>query len=161
MECDWFVFSSLFSIFSSPLELRSIYRQKCNYLHYLNVLHRWSLGAIMYEMLVGYPPFYSDEPMATCRKVIINTWHVEYSGQGVCFFLCFWFIDCYCLALVLNMLSVSLEMLYWHSLGVISKDYRFKRLILDFYSFTLSFEVAHLKISAVSLRSHFRFYHPG
>jgi len=24
----------------------------------------------MYEMLVGYPPFYSDEPMATCRKVM-------------------------------------------------------------------------------------------
>lgn len=27
----------------------------------------------MYEMLVGYPPFYSDDPMSTCRKVqIIN-----------------------------------------------------------------------------------------
>lgn len=24
----------------------------------------------MYEMLVGYPPFYSDEPMTTCRKVM-------------------------------------------------------------------------------------------
>lgn len=23
----------------------------------------------MYEMLVGYPPFYSKEPMSTCRKV--------------------------------------------------------------------------------------------
>lgn len=23
----------------------------------------------MYEMLVGYPPFYSEEPMTTCRKV--------------------------------------------------------------------------------------------
>uniref|UniRef100_I1JB62 non-specific serine/threonine protein kinase n=1 Tax=Glycine max TaxID=3847 RepID=I1JB62_SOYBN len=32
----------------------------------------WSLGAIMYEMLVGYPPFYSDEPMLTCRKIV--TW---------------------------------------------------------------------------------------
>ncbi|KAI4318041.1 hypothetical protein L6164_025851 [Bauhinia variegata] len=30
----------------------------------------WSLGAIMYEMLVGFPPFYSDEPMATCRKIV-------------------------------------------------------------------------------------------
>ncbi|KAL8092989.1 hypothetical protein AgCh_035027 [Apium graveolens] len=29
----------------------------------------WSLGAIMFEMLVGYPPFYSDDPMTTCRKV--------------------------------------------------------------------------------------------
>lgn len=25
----------------------------------------------MYEMLVGYPPFYSDDPIATCRKVIV------------------------------------------------------------------------------------------
>uniref|UniRef100_A0A452ZIW6 non-specific serine/threonine protein kinase n=1 Tax=Aegilops tauschii subsp. strangulata TaxID=200361 RepID=A0A452ZIW6_AEGTS len=30
----------------------------------------WSLGAIMYEMLVGYPPFYSEDPMSTCRKII-------------------------------------------------------------------------------------------
>ncbi|KAL8156301.1 hypothetical protein AgCh_001412 [Apium graveolens] len=29
----------------------------------------WSLGAIMFEMLVGYPPFYSDDPMTTCRKI--------------------------------------------------------------------------------------------
>ncbi|XP_051141704.1 uncharacterized protein LOC127258764 [Andrographis paniculata] len=30
----------------------------------------WSLGAIMYEMLVGYPPFYSDDQMSTCRKIV-------------------------------------------------------------------------------------------
>ena len=30
----------------------------------------WSLGAIMYEMLVGYPPFYSDDPVSTCRKIV-------------------------------------------------------------------------------------------
>ncbi|CAN1274048.1 Serine/threonine-protein kinase 38-like [Linum perenne] len=30
----------------------------------------WSLGAIMYEMLVGYPPFCSDDPRITCRKII-------------------------------------------------------------------------------------------
>lgn len=36
------------------------------------VFNRWSLGAIMYEMLVGFPPFYSDEPMSTCRKVITS-----------------------------------------------------------------------------------------
>lgn len=34
-------------------------------------INRWSLGAIMYEMLVGYPPFYADDPMSTCRKVAI------------------------------------------------------------------------------------------
>lgn len=32
----------------------------------------WSLGAIMYEMLIGYPPFCSDDPRITCRKVISN-----------------------------------------------------------------------------------------
>ncbi|KAG8367199.1 hypothetical protein BUALT_Bualt16G0047800 [Buddleja alternifolia] len=30
----------------------------------------WSLGAIMYEMLVGYPPFYSDDPISTCKKIV-------------------------------------------------------------------------------------------
>ena len=30
----------------------------------------WSLGAIMYEMMIGYPPFYSEDPMSTCRKIV-------------------------------------------------------------------------------------------
>ncbi|CAI8594678.1 unnamed protein product [Vicia faba] len=30
----------------------------------------WSLGEIMYEMLVGYPPFCSDDPRMTCRKIV-------------------------------------------------------------------------------------------
>ena len=33
----------------------------------------WSLGAIMYEMLVGFPPFYSDDPMTTCRSVAFSS----------------------------------------------------------------------------------------
>jgi len=37
------------------------YGQECDW---------WSLGVIMYECLVGYPPFYADDPMSTCRKIV-------------------------------------------------------------------------------------------
>jgi serine/threonine kinase 38 len=37
------------------------YGQECDW---------WSLGVIMYECLVGYPPFYADDPMTTCRKIV-------------------------------------------------------------------------------------------
>lgn len=30
----------------------------------------WSLGAIMFEMLFGYPPFYSDQPRETALKIV-------------------------------------------------------------------------------------------
>ncbi|KAM3250628.1 hypothetical protein P3S67_023044 [Capsicum chacoense] len=45
---------------ASELLLKKGYGCECDW---------WSLGVIMYEMLVGYPPFYSDEPMSTYRKV--------------------------------------------------------------------------------------------
>ncbi|VFQ76849.1 unnamed protein product [Cuscuta campestris] len=41
----------------------------------------WSLGAIMYEMLVGYPPFYSDEPMSTCRKIVNWRTHLKFPDE--------------------------------------------------------------------------------
>lgn len=30
----------------------------------------WSAGAILFEMMVGYPPFFSDEPSVTCQKIL-------------------------------------------------------------------------------------------
>lgn len=30
----------------------------------------WSLGVIFFEMVVGYPPFYADEPKITCQKIL-------------------------------------------------------------------------------------------
>ena len=43
----------------------------------------WSLGAIMYEMLAGYPPFCSDDPRMTFRKV---------KSVQQCRLFCFWFM---------------------------------------------------------------------
>nr|KYP37508.1 Serine/threonine-protein kinase CBK1 [Cajanus cajan] len=42
----------------------------------------WSLGAIMYEMLVGYPPFYSDDPMSTCRKIVNWKSHLKFPEEA-------------------------------------------------------------------------------
>ena len=28
------------------------------------------MGVILFEMLVGYPPFFSDEPSVTCQKIL-------------------------------------------------------------------------------------------
>lgn len=41
--------------------LQTGYRNNCDW---------WSLGVIMYEMLIGYPPFCSETPQETYRKVI-------------------------------------------------------------------------------------------
>lgn len=30
----------------------------------------WSLGVIFFEMVVGYPPFYSEDPKLTCQKIL-------------------------------------------------------------------------------------------
>lgn len=67
MECDWFV-----NLHDLPLYIYMYVCMRYGYNDIFWMLFRWSLGAIMYEMLVGYPPFYSDEPMSTCRKVCLS-----------------------------------------------------------------------------------------
>ncbi|XP_039032555.1 serine/threonine-protein kinase tricornered-like [Hibiscus syriacus] len=42
----------------------------------------WSLGAIMFEMLVGYPPFYSDDSMSTCRKIVNWRTHLKFPEEA-------------------------------------------------------------------------------
>jgi len=42
----------------------------------------WSLGAIMFEMLIGYPPFYSEEPMSTCRKIVNWRTHLKFPEEA-------------------------------------------------------------------------------
>ncbi|KAL0333745.1 UNVERIFIED_CONTAM: Serine/threonine-protein kinase CBK1 [Sesamum angustifolium] len=42
----------------------------------------WSLGAIMYEMLVGYPPFYSDDPITTCKKIVHWRNHLRFPAEA-------------------------------------------------------------------------------
>lgn len=43
----------------------------------------WSLGAIMYEMLVGYPPFYSEDPMSTCKKIVNWRHHLKFPKEAM------------------------------------------------------------------------------
>lgn len=37
----------------------------------------WSIGIILYEMVVGYPPFFSDEPADTYKKILKWTEHFQ------------------------------------------------------------------------------------
>eukprot|EP00184_Porphyridium_aerugineum_P004673 CAMPEP_0184698608 /NCGR_PEP_ID=MMETSP0313-20130426/5170_1 /TAXON_ID=2792 /ORGANISM="Porphyridium aerugineum, Strain SAG 1380-2" /LENGTH=490 /DNA_ID=CAMNT_0027157571 /DNA_START=153 /DNA_END=1625 /DNA_ORIENTATION=+ len=30
----------------------------------------WSLGVVIFEMLVGYPPFYAEDALTTCKKIL-------------------------------------------------------------------------------------------
>ena len=42
----------------------------------------WSLGVIMYECLVGYTPFYADDPVTTCRKILKWRQTLEVRAEG-------------------------------------------------------------------------------
>jgi len=37
---------------------------------YTETVDWWGVGAIMFEMLVGYPPFFSEDPSITCKKIL-------------------------------------------------------------------------------------------
>jgi len=37
---------------------------------YTETVDWWSLGVILFEMLVGYPPFFSEDPSLTCQKIL-------------------------------------------------------------------------------------------
>ena len=42
----------------------------------------WSVGIILYEMLCGYPPFYADDVMQTCHKIIKWREYLDFPPQG-------------------------------------------------------------------------------
>ncbi|CAG9319072.1 unnamed protein product [Blepharisma stoltei] len=37
---------------------------------YCETVDWWSIGVILFEMVVGYPPFFSEEPADTCQKIV-------------------------------------------------------------------------------------------
>ncbi|CAD8199818.1 unnamed protein product [Paramecium octaurelia] len=37
---------------------------------YTETVDWWSVGVMLYEMVVGYPPFFSDDPQTTCQKIL-------------------------------------------------------------------------------------------
>lgn len=48
---------------------------------YTSAVDWWSLGVIMYECLVGYTPFYADDPVTTCRKILKWRQTLEIPGE--------------------------------------------------------------------------------
>eukprot|EP01029_Cantina_marsupialis_P028844 TRINITY_DN778074_c0_g1_i1.p1 TRINITY_DN778074_c0_g1~~TRINITY_DN778074_c0_g1_i1.p1 ORF type:complete len:483 (+),score=131.08 TRINITY_DN778074_c0_g1_i1:151-1599(+) len=41
----------------------------------------WSLGVIMYECICGYPPFYSEQPVHVCRKIVNHEKYLYFPSE--------------------------------------------------------------------------------
>lgn len=55
-----------------------------------NVASR-AVGAILYEMVVGYPPFFSDDAVTTCLKIVNWRKYLKYpEGVSSDFDRAFW-----------------------------------------------------------------------
>ncbi|ETO30972.1 hypothetical protein RFI_06147 [Reticulomyxa filosa] len=57
---------------------------------YGNECDWWSLGVIMFECLCGYPPFYHESPLGTCKKILkFCVWLMKTVTSPICmrFFL--------------------------------------------------------------------------
>ncbi|KAA8497051.1 Serine/threonine-protein kinase CBK1 [Porphyridium purpureum] len=52
----------------------------------------WSLGVIAYEMLVGFPPFYSDDLMSTVRKIVDHEKYLQFPEHCKCSDLAMMFV---------------------------------------------------------------------
>ncbi|KAM3128981.1 hypothetical protein pb186bvf_018898 [Paramecium bursaria] len=43
---------------------------------YTEIVDWWSVGVMLFEMVVGYPPFFSDDPQTTCQKIL--NWQISF-----------------------------------------------------------------------------------
>ena len=42
----------------------------------------WSLGVVLFEMLVGYPPFYGDDSLITCRRILCHNESLAFPAEA-------------------------------------------------------------------------------